>query len=69
MKYHTMSELVHAVEEIELKQEMLIESFNTPVAQPALEEIKEEIQEVKEEEVELEERVSELFIVMKLLGY
>ena len=65
MKYHTMSELVHAVEEIELKQEMLIESFNTPVAQPALE----EIQEIKEEEVELEERVSELFIVMKLLGY
>ena len=69
MKYHTMAELVHAVEEIELKQEMLIESFNTPVAQSALEEIEEEIQEVKEEEVELEERVSELFRVMKILGY
>ena len=63
MKYHTMSELVHAVEEIEQKQEILIKSFNTPIAQPPLEEIDEEIQEVKEE------RVSELFRVMKLLGY
>ena len=69
MKYLTMSELVHAVEEIEQKQEMLIETLNTPVAQPPLEEIDEEIQEIKEEEVELEERVSELFRVMKLLGY
>ena len=65
MKYHTMAELVHAVEEIEQKQEMLIKSFNTPVVLPALE----EIQEIKEEEVETEERVSELFIMMKLLGY
>lgn len=64
MKYLTMSELVHAVEEIEQKQEMLIETLNTPVAQPSIEEIDEEIQEVKEEE-----RVSELFRVMKLLGY
>ena len=64
MKYHTMSELVHAVEEIEQKQEILIETLNTPVAQPPLEEIDEEIQEVKEEV-----RVSELFRVMKLLGY
>ena len=64
MKYHTMSELVHAVEEIEQKHEMLIETLNTPVAQPPLEEIDEEIQEIKEEE-----RVSELFRVMKLLGY
>ena len=69
MKYLTMAELVKAVEEIELKQEMLINTFNTPVAQPALVEIEEEIQELKEEEVELEERVSELFRVMKLLGY
>ena len=64
MKYLTMSELVHAVEEIEQKQEMLIETLNAPVAQPPLEEIDEEIQEIKEEE-----RVSELFRVMKLLGY
>ena len=63
MKYLTMSELVHAVEEIEQKQEILIETLNTPVAQPPLEEIDEEIQEIKEE------RVSELFRVMKLLGY
>ena len=69
MKYLTMAELVHAVEEIELKQEMLVNFLNAPAAQPALEEIEEEIQEVKEEEVELEERVSELFRVMKLLGY
>ena len=69
MKYLTMAELVKAVEEIELKQEMLINTFNTPVAQPALVEMEEEIQELKEEEVELEERVSELFRVMKLLGY
>lgn len=69
MKYLTMSELVHAVEEIEQKQEMLIKSFNTPVVLPALDKIDEEIQEIKEEEAELEERVSELFRVMKLLGY
>ena len=70
MKYHTMADLVSAVEEMEQKQEMLIESFNTPVVQPALVETEEEIQEIKEEEeVELEERVSELFRVMKLLGY
>lgn len=69
MKYHTMADLVSAVEEMEQKQEMLIESFNTPAIQPALVEIEEEIQEIKEEEVELEERVSELFRVMKLLGY
>ena len=69
MKYHTMAELVHAVEEIEQKQEMLIETFNTPVVLPALDKIEEEIQEIKEEEVETEERVSELFIMMKLLGY
>ena len=69
MKYHTMAELVHAVEEIELKQEMLIKSFNTPAVLPALDKIEEEIQEIKEEEVETEERVSELFIMMKLLGY
>ena len=65
MKYHTMAELVHAVEEIEQKQEMLIETFNTPAAQPALK----EKQEIKEENIEPEERVSELFIMMKLLGY
>lgn len=69
MKYHTMADLVSAVEEMEQKQEMLIESFNTPVVQPALVETEEEIHEIKEEEVELEERVSELFRVMKLLGY
>lgn len=69
MKYHTMADLVSAVEEMEQKQEMLIESFNTRVVQPALVETEEEIQEIKEEEVELEERVSELFRVMKLLGY
>ena len=69
MKYLTMAELVHAVEEIELKQDMLINLLNAPSAQPSLVEIEEEIQEIKEEEVELEERVSELFRVMKLLGY
>ena len=69
MKYHTMAELVNAVEEIEQKQEMLIKSFNTPIVLPALDKIEEEIQEIKEEEVETEERVSELFIMMKLLGY
>ena len=69
MKYLTMAELVHAVEEIELKQEMLVNFLNAPSAQPALVEIEEEIQDLKEEEVELEERVSELFRVMKLLGY
>lgn len=69
MKYHTMADLVSAVEEMEQKQEMLIETFNAPAIQPALVETEEEIQEIKEEEVELEERVSELFRVMKLLGY